>query len=92
MPDEVEVIARSRSASRVDGGDVPSAPPALSIPKIIAEKIDPDKPGYGDVPGTEAYEKRRADAVPDMIIKSPDSDRPPENPFSASRKDGSAGM
>jgi hypothetical protein len=92
VPDEVEVITRSRSASRVNANDLPPASAELPIPKIIAMKIDPDEPGYGDVPGTEAYEKRRADAVPDMIVRSPDSDRPPKNPFSTPKGDGSAGM
>jgi len=79
VPDEVEVINRSRSASRVSPADRPGV--EIPIPKIVAMKIDPDTPAYGDVPGTEAYEKRRADAVPDMVIKSPDGSDPPPNPF-----------
>jgi hypothetical protein len=82
VPDEVEVITRSRSTSRV----VPSDRPLtldIPVPRIVAEKIDPDEPSYGDVPGTAAYEKRRADAVPDMVIKSPvDGGSPGASPFS----------
>jgi hypothetical protein len=81
VPDEVEVLpagSRSRSASRVSR---PSTPGGMDIPKIVAEKIDPDEPSYGDVPGTAAYEMRKADAIPDEIIKSPDSARAPANPF-----------
>ena len=82
VPDEIEVVpegTRSRSASRVSAGDRPSTPGGTQIPKIIAEKIDPDVPGYGDVPGTAAYEMRRADATPDEIVKSPASDAAPAN-------------
>jgi hypothetical protein len=49
---------------------------------MIVEKIDPDEPSYGDVPGTEAYEKRRADAVPDAVIRSPIAGSPGNSPFS----------
>jgi hypothetical protein len=91
VPDEVEVITRSRSQSRVNLSDRPVTPAELPIPKIIAMKIDPDVPGYGDVPGTDAYDKRRADAVPDMIVKSPDSATPPDNPWQGSQSDKSAG-
>jgi hypothetical protein len=83
VPDEVEVITRSRSASRADLMDRPASTPSPKVPLIIATKIDPDEPAYGDVPGTAAYEKRRADAVPDMVVKSPDGGRAPANPFKA---------
>jgi hypothetical protein len=67
VPDEVEIVpdgTRSRSTSRVTPGGSP-------IPKTVVEKIDPDQPGYGDVPGTEAHQLRLADAQPDVIIKAP---------------------
>jgi len=71
------VVSRSRSGSRVgeflEGRRGSSASMSTSqIPLIVATKVDPEIPGYGDVPGTEAYEKRKADAVPDVILKSPD--------------------
>lgn len=81
MPDEIEVVpegTRSRSASRVSR---PSTPAGPQVPKIIAEKIDPDEPSYGDVPGTAAYELRKADAIPDEIVRSPDTGRAPANPW-----------
>lgn len=81
VPDVVEVVNRSRSASRV--ADPPS--PSNPIPKIVAMKIDPDVPGYGDIPGTEAYEQRKADAQPDVILKSPQDTKPPPNPWSAGK-------
>ena len=36
------------------------------IPRLRVEKVD-DEPSYGEVPGTEAYEKRTEDAAPDEI-------------------------
>lgn len=80
VPDEIEVVSRSRSASTAQP---PS--PSLPIPTIIATKIDPDVPGYGDVPGTDAYEQRRADAQPDEIVKSPEQTQPPANPWSSGK-------
>lgn len=82
VPDEIEVVPegqRSRSASRVSLADRPRSP---AVPKIVAEKLEPEKPSYGDVPGTAAYELRKADAKPDEIVKSPASAHAPPNPFS----------
>ncbi|KAI2640615.1 hypothetical protein GGS26DRAFT_539062 [Hypomontagnella submonticulosa] len=36
------------------------------VPRTRVEKVD-DEPSYGEVPGTEAYEKRTRDAEPDEI-------------------------
>lgn len=74
VPDEVEIVpegSRSRSTSRVSVSDRPLTPGGTPIPKTIVEKIDPDKPAYGDVPGTQAHQMRLADAEPDVIIKAP---------------------
>lgn len=77
VPDEVEIVPdgqRSRSQSRVNLGDVPSpdGPRKMpSVPSLVVEKIDPEEKHYGDVPGTAAFEMRKADAEPDEIIKSP---------------------
>ncbi|KAF2100265.1 hypothetical protein NA57DRAFT_35915 [Rhizodiscina lignyota] len=76
VPDEVEVVPdgmRSRSTSRLRPEDRPSTPGGTPVPKMVVEKVDPDTPAYGDVPGTEAYEKRKMDALPDEIIKSPET-------------------
>jgi len=84
VPDEIEVVPegmRSRSASRVSLADRPKSP-APVVPKIVAEKLEPEEPAYGDVPGTAAYELRKADAVPDEIVKSPSTAHAPPNPFS----------
>ncbi|KAF2219488.1 hypothetical protein BDZ85DRAFT_42913 [Elsinoe ampelina] len=74
VPDEIEVVpegTRSRSASRLSESDRPLTPGGTMIPKTIVEKVEPENPSYGEVPGTEAYEKRRADAEPDEVLTSP---------------------
>jgi len=78
VPDEV--ITRSRSASRLDPADMPGTS-SPKVPLIIATKVDPDVPSHGEVPGTEAYELRKADAIPDVILKSPAGDSSPQDPF-----------
>ncbi|GME23255.1 hypothetical protein GTA08_BOTSDO09954 [Neofusicoccum parvum] len=77
VPDEVEIVpegTRSRSMSRLSASDRPStplSPGGTPIPKTVVERVD-DKPSYGEIPGTEAYEHHRADAVPDVILKVPE--------------------
>ncbi|RYC56036.1 hypothetical protein CHU98_g10169 [Xylaria longipes] len=46
------------------------------IPRTRVEKVD-DEPSYGEVPGTEAYEKRTEDASPDEIAIVQDKQSPP---------------
>jgi hypothetical protein len=78
VPDEVEIVpegSRSRSASHVSNSDRPLTPGGTPVPKTVVEKIDPDQPGYGDVPGTLAHQQRLADAEPDIIVKAP---QPPQ--------------
>ncbi|KAJ4322409.1 hypothetical protein N0V94_002396 [Neodidymelliopsis sp. IMI 364377] len=78
VPDEVEIVPdgqRSRSASHVSISDRPLTPggtPMSPIPKTVVEKIDPDQPSHGDVPGTLAHQQRLADAAPDIIVKAPE--------------------
>lgn len=76
VPDELEVVLegqRSRSASQVfrDQNRRPSTPGSPAVPKLVVEKVEPEKPSHGEVPGTEAYEMRKADATPDEVITSP---------------------
>ena len=74
VPDEVEIIPegqrRPRTKSQIDRPDTPGGSP---VPKTVVEKVDPSSPSHGDVPGTAAHSKRKADAVPDEI-------RPASNP------------
>ncbi|KAL4875946.1 hypothetical protein BJY04DRAFT_232074 [Aspergillus karnatakaensis] len=73
VPDEVEVLSRSRSPSTAGERRRSVTPGGTRIPRTVVEKVNPGQPSYGDVPGTEAYEKRRADAVPDVVIKTSES-------------------
>ncbi|KAL6236606.1 hypothetical protein BDW75DRAFT_249999 [Aspergillus navahoensis] len=76
VPDEVEVISRSRSPSTAGQRRRSVTPGGTPIPLTVVEKVDPGQPSYGDIPGTEAYEKRRADAVPDIVTKTSESTTP----------------
>ncbi|KAL2843490.1 hypothetical protein BJY01DRAFT_248595 [Aspergillus pseudoustus] len=73
VPDEVEVISRSRSPSTARQRRRSLTPGGTPVPRTVVEKVDPDQPSYGDVPGTEAYEKRKADAVPDVVTRTSES-------------------
>ncbi|KAK8138690.1 hypothetical protein PG984_002070 [Apiospora sp. TS-2023a] len=48
-----------------------SAEPKSPVPITRVEKVD-DEPSYGEIPGTEAYEKRIGDAAPDEVAVIPD--------------------
>ena len=77
VPDEVEVIpegSRSRSQSTAQS----PANGASPVPRTVVERVDPERPSHGDVPGTDAYDKRRADAVPDLVTTAPESGGTPE--------------
>ncbi|KAK8114721.1 hypothetical protein PG999_006790 [Apiospora kogelbergensis] len=50
-----------------------SAEPHSPVPKLRVEKVD-DEPSHGEVPGTEAYDKRTSDATPDEIAVIPDTE------------------
>lgn len=85
VPDEIEVIREGDpSGDRSSAGlqDRPSTP----VPRTMVEKLDTDSPSYGEAPGTEAFEKRQADAVPDLVKKTndPDDSQPPSSANHAS--------
>lgn len=74
VPDEMEIVPegnRSRSASRLSQNDRPLTPGGTPIPKTVVEKVEPDKPSYGEVEGTAAKEMRMADAEPDEVVTAP---------------------
>ncbi|KAE8550717.1 hypothetical protein EYB25_006945 [Talaromyces marneffei] len=76
VPDEVEIVpggSRSRSSSRVAE---PTSPGGTPIPRTMVVRVD-ESPSYGEVPGTEAYTKRKADAVPDLVLKTPGDEQTP---------------
>jgi hypothetical protein len=49
--------------------DVPKS--EIPPPTMIVEKVEPDLPSHGEVPGTDAAAIRQADAAPDEIIQAP---------------------
>lgn len=76
VPDEVEIVpegSRSRSSSRVAE---PTSPGGTPIPRTMVVRVD-ESPSYGEVPGTEAYDKRKADAVPDLVLKTHGDEQTP---------------
>ncbi|OJJ51274.1 hypothetical protein ASPZODRAFT_163132 [Penicilliopsis zonata CBS 506.65] len=75
VPDEIEVIpegTRSRSHSAVRDLDRPVTPGGTPIPRTLVEKVDPTSPSLGEIPGTAAYKQRKADAVPDLVVRAGD--------------------
>ncbi|KAL4781700.1 hypothetical protein BJX76DRAFT_334693 [Aspergillus varians] len=90
VPDEVEVISHSRSPSTAGQRRRSLTPGGTRIPQTVVEKVDPHQPSYGDVPGTEAYDKRRADAVPDLVTKTSESTGPSGSPTESSEVDTTA--
>jgi len=76
VPDEVEVLPEGRLSKRSSQYlEPPRSPGGTTIPRTVVEKVDPASPSHGDVPGTEAYEQRKADATPDIILKAPEPGR-----------------
>ena len=79
VPDEVEIIsdgAPSRPSSRLSDHERPLTPGGTPIPRTVVQKVDPESPSYGDIPGTAAHKKREADAVPDVVLRASESERP----------------
>ncbi|MCJ1479198.1 hypothetical protein MMC13_007882 [Lambiella insularis] len=46
-------------------------PTAVPIPRTVITRVD-SKPSHGEIPGTEAYNIRTEDAVPDVVEKKSD--------------------
>lgn len=82
VPDEIEIVPdgrKSRSSSNFSTPQMsPVGPGESPVPKTVVEKVDPMSPSHGDVPGTAAFSRRRADAVPDEIRPIGDSDSHPD--------------
>ncbi|KAJ5212265.1 uncharacterized protein N7498_003911 [Penicillium cinerascens] len=80
VPDEIEVLpesaedAQTKDTSSAGSQDRPLTPGDSSIPRTVVEKVNPESPSHGEVPGTGAYEKRQADAVPDLVRTAGDLD------------------
>ena len=83
VPDQLEVVpegSRSRSSS-IDQASSSSGLSSrrASVPKMVVEKVDPGSPSHGEVPGTEAYAMRQADAKPDEVLQASEIARSPIN-------------
>jgi hypothetical protein len=74
-PDEIAVVGDATNAAVSDSDEHPSTPGGQPIPITVVEKVDIDAASYGEVPATKAYEKRQADAVPDLVIRTGDRSR-----------------
>ena len=61
VPDLVRPVGSSSGEERSPSNTDPTAP----VPTTVVTKVD-SIPSYGEVPGTEAYDKRRGDAEPDI--------------------------
>jgi hypothetical protein len=75
VPDELEIVPEGRLSKRSSTQflEPTASPGGMVVPRTVVEKVDPSSPSYGDVPGTAAYQKRLADAAPDVVLKSPES-------------------
>ena len=83
MPDEIEVIPegqRSRASSRALNSPLSISPGHSPVPRTKLEKVDPASPSYGEVPGTPAWDKRKADALPDLIERAGPGEKSPTLP------------
>ncbi|KAL1982799.1 hypothetical protein VTN96DRAFT_859 [Rasamsonia emersonii] len=70
VPDEIEIVPEGSQSKRLSGIEDPVTPGGTPIPRTVLEKVDPSSPSYGEVPGTEAYQLRQADTVPDIVLKA----------------------
>lgn len=76
VPDEVEIVpegSNSRRQSTSANLDRPLSLSGESTPRTVVEKVDPLSPSYGDVPGTAAYDIRKADTPPDLVLRTAES-------------------
>ena len=65
VPDEIDVRGGVETGSAALPGGAP-------IPITVVERVDPPGTNHGEVPGTDAWEKRKADATPDKLVEVPD--------------------
>ena len=78
VPDEIEFLPEThgrlskRSSQYLEP---PTTPGGSLIPRTVVEKVDPESPSYGDEPKSPAYLQRKMDAVPDVILKTPEPGR-----------------
>ena len=68
--------------------DRPLSSSGGATPRTVVEKVDPELPSHGDVPGTPAYDARTADTPPDLILKATESHKISEVEPSHDEHDG----
>ncbi|EXJ85807.1 hypothetical protein A1O1_06176 [Capronia coronata CBS 617.96] len=76
VPDEVEILFPGRlgeSSSQLP--EHATTPGGSPIPLTVVEKVDPESPSHGEIPGTTAYLQRQMDAAPDVVLNHPESGR-----------------
>jgi len=79
-PDEIEVVHEgTESRPRSSTTSQSPTPGGQPVPITVVEKVDPEVPSHGEVPGTAAHEIRAADAVPDVVVKSGSRSRSSSN-------------
>jgi len=71
VPDEIITPTSRRGSAMSLSASRPSTPGGQPIPATVVEKMDPASPSHGEIPGTDAHAIRKADAIPDMVIKVP---------------------
>ncbi|KAL8950319.1 MAG: hypothetical protein Q9222_003642 [Ikaeria aurantiellina] len=70
VPDELEIVGDTSNPSRRNTKTLPNrtaTPGGTPIPMTVVEKVDATSPG------TTAHSMRKADAVPDKIVQSPNA-------------------
>lgn len=72
VPDEVEVVSGRLSKRSSQYLEPPTTPGGTVVPRTVVEKVDPSSPSYGDEPGTKGYSHRKADSIPDLVLKAPE--------------------
>jgi hypothetical protein len=76
VPDEVEVVPEGRLSKRSSQYlEPPTTPGGSVIPRTVVEKVDPSSPSYGEDPGTKAFYHRKADSIPDLVLRAPEGPR-----------------
>ena len=64
----LSISTATAGTDSLDAEKQQQTPGGLPIPMTVVEKIDPDVPSHGEVPGTIAHDQRLADAVPDSVV------------------------
>lgn len=77
IPDEIEIVPEGSQSRRLSSAEGARTPGGSPIPRTQVTKVDSTTPRHGEVAGTDAYEKRRADAVPDLVLKVPEDRQRP---------------